>query len=118
MDVGLLHVVKQAAVLAVARIVFRADADAGEVADLVFRHASHTEMVRDIVPENGLTVVGAEIAKHVETKFPDRAVEVRSLSVTMSAETDSTKRRHRANKVFFISQILLVMTYEIQKPYQ
>ena len=83
MDVGLLHVVKQAAVLAVARIVFSADADAGEVADLVFRHASHTEMVRDIVPENGLKVVGAKIAKHVETKFPDRTVEVRSLSVTV-----------------------------------
>lgn len=75
-EVGLLHVVEQVAVLAVGRIELRADADAGEATDLVLRHTAYAEVIGDIVRDDGAEVVVAELAVHVETEVVE-AVEAR-----------------------------------------
>ena len=73
-DVSLLHVFEQAAMLAIAGIIFRADAQVGDVTYLVFSHAAYAEMIGDFVHEDGPQVADAQIAKDMETERPHRAI--------------------------------------------
>ena len=81
-DIGLLHVVEQVAMLAVGGIEFRADTNAGEVADLILCHASYAEMIGDFMHDDGTEIIITEFTIHMETELSDRIIETRRVMIT------------------------------------
>jgi hypothetical protein len=82
MEVGLLHVPDQTAVFAVGGEILSADAQAGEMPDLILSHATHTEVIGDVVHQDGTEVTIAQVAIHMETKLSDGIIMARFMSFT------------------------------------
>ena len=79
-DVSLLHVLEQATVLAVARIILGTQSETGDIPDLVFSHASHTEVVRNLVHKDSTPIPNAKVANGMESELTLRSVDTGSFS--------------------------------------
>ena len=66
-DVSFLHVSEQVAVFTKAGEILGTNAQAGEMPDLILSHAAYTEMIGDVVHQNGTEVTIAQVAIHMET---------------------------------------------------
>ena len=66
--------------LAVARIILGTQSETGDISDLVFSHASHTEVVRNLVHKDSTPIPNAKVANGMESELTPRGVDTRDIS--------------------------------------
>ncbi len=79
-DIGLLHILEQAAVLAVARIKLGTQSDAGGVPELVLGHAAHAKVVRETMPKDSPPIPHAYVADNMKPELASWTVSIGHVS--------------------------------------